>query len=64
MYSLKRKLGRGEKKLHSGSLHGLYPLRNVIPVIKSSRMRWGKQMACSGEKGNAYRVLMGKPEEQ
>jgi len=53
-----------KKKLHSGSLHGLYPLQYVILLIKSSKMRWVRQMACRGEKGNAYRVLMGKPEEQ
>jgi len=48
MYSLKRKLGRGRKKLHSGSLQGLHPTQYVILAIKSSRMRWVRQMACRG----------------
>jgi hypothetical protein len=31
-------------------------------MIKSRRMRWGERAACMGEKRNAYRVLVGKPE--
>jgi hypothetical protein len=66
MYSSKRKLGRGGEKncIVGGFTVCMYPLQYVILVNKSLRMRWMKQMACRGEKGNAYWVLMGKPEEQ
>jgi hypothetical protein len=32
-------------------------------MIKSRRMRWAEPVACMEEKQNAYRILMGKPEE-
>jgi hypothetical protein len=31
-------------------------------MIKSRRMRWAGHVARMGEKRNAYRILMGKPE--
>jgi hypothetical protein len=31
-------------------------------MIKSMRMRWGGHVARLGEKRNAYRILVGKPE--
>jgi hypothetical protein len=31
-------------------------------MIKSRRMRWAGHVARSGEKSNAYRILVGKPE--
>jgi hypothetical protein len=31
-------------------------------MIKSMRMRCAGHVACIGEKSNAYRILMGKPE--
>jgi hypothetical protein len=31
-------------------------------MIKSRRMRWTGHVALMGEKRNAYRVLVGKPE--
>jgi hypothetical protein len=31
-------------------------------MIKSRRMRWAGYVAKRGEKRNAYRILMGKPE--
>jgi hypothetical protein len=31
-------------------------------MIKSKRMRWAGYVARMGEKRNAYRILMGKPE--
>jgi hypothetical protein len=31
-------------------------------MIKSRRMRWTGHVARSGEKRNAYRILVGKPE--
>jgi hypothetical protein len=31
-------------------------------MTKLRRMRWAWQVACVGEKWNAYRILVGKPE--
>jgi hypothetical protein len=31
-------------------------------MIKSRRMRWAGHIARMGEKGNAYRIFVGKPE--
>jgi hypothetical protein len=35
---------------------------SIIRMIKSSRMRWAGHVARLGEKRNAYRILVGKPE--
>jgi hypothetical protein len=35
---------------------------SIIRIIKSRRMRWAWHVARIGEKRNAYRILMGKPE--
>jgi hypothetical protein len=42
--------------------HNLYTSLNIIRVIKSRRMRWERHVACKGEMGNAYRILVRKPE--
>jgi hypothetical protein len=34
----------------------------MIRMIKSRRMKWAEHVAQLGEKGNAYRILVGKPE--
>jgi hypothetical protein len=34
----------------------------IIRIIKSRRMRWVGHAARIGEKRNAYRILLGKPE--
>jgi hypothetical protein len=34
----------------------------VFNWFKARRMRWARYAACIGEKRNAYRILMGKPE--
>jgi hypothetical protein len=34
----------------------------IIRMIKSRRMRWAGHVARMGEKRNAYRILVGKPE--
>jgi hypothetical protein len=33
-------------------------------MIKSGRIRWTGNKACRGEKKNAYRILVGKPERK
>jgi hypothetical protein len=37
---------------------------NIRIMIKSRRMRWAGHVARIGEKRNAYRILVGKPEER
>jgi hypothetical protein len=57
---------RGWKRLHNDELHSLYCLRitDIIRMIKSKRMRWAGHIARVEEKKNAYRILVGKPEEK
>jgi hypothetical protein len=49
-------------KLHNEELHNLYSSPSIIRMIKSRRMRWAGHVARMGEKRNAYRILVGKPE--
>jgi hypothetical protein len=48
--------------LHNEELHNLYSSPNIIRTIKSRRMRWAGHVARMGERRNAYRILVGKPE--
>jgi hypothetical protein len=50
------------RKLHNEELLNLCPSPNIIRLIKSRRMRWVGHVARIGEKRNAYRILVGKPE--
>jgi hypothetical protein len=50
------------RKLHNEELHNLYSSPNIIRTIKSRRMKWAGHVARMGEKRNAYRILVGKPE--
>jgi hypothetical protein len=52
----------GWKKLHNEKLRDLYSSPSIIRIIKSMRMRWAGHVARMGEKRNAYRLLVGKPE--
>jgi hypothetical protein len=53
----------GWRKLHNEELHNLYKSSpSVIRMIKSRRSRWAGHIARMGEKRNAYRIFMGKPE--
>jgi hypothetical protein len=52
----------GWRKLHIDELRDLYSSPNIIRLIKSRRMRWTGHIAPMGEKRNAYRLLVGKPE--
>jgi hypothetical protein len=40
----------------------LYSSPSIIRIIKIRRMRWAGHVARMGEKKNAYRLLVGKPE--
>jgi hypothetical protein len=50
------------RKLHNEELHNLYSSPNIIRIIKSWRKRWAGHVARMGEKRNAYRISVGKPE--
>jgi hypothetical protein len=50
------------RKLHNKELHDLYSSPSIIRIIKSRRMRLAGHAARMGEKRNAYRLLMRRPE--
>jgi hypothetical protein len=50
------------RKLHNEELHNLYSSPSIIKIIKLRRIRWAGHVAGMGEKRNAYRTLVGKPE--
>jgi hypothetical protein len=54
----------GWRKLHNEELRDLYSSPSTIRIIKSRRMRWAGHVARMGEKRNAYRLLVRKPEEK
>jgi hypothetical protein len=53
---------RGWRKLHNEELQNLYSSPSKIRMIKSRKMRWAGYVAGLGEKMNACRILVGKPE--
>jgi hypothetical protein len=61
IFGLKRdEIIGGWRKLHNG-LHNLHCSPCIIKM-KSRRIRWAGHVACMGQKGNAYRFLVGKLE--
>jgi hypothetical protein len=61
IFGLKRdEVMGGWRKLHNEELHNLYCSPSIIRIIKSSRIRLAGHVACTGEKRNAYRILVGK----
>jgi hypothetical protein len=63
VFGRKRDEVTGEwRKLHNEELNDLYPLPNIVRVVKSRRMRWAGHVARIGEDRGVHRVLVGKPE--
>jgi hypothetical protein len=52
----------GWRKLHNEELRNWCCSPSIIRMIKSRRIRWAGHVARMGEKRNAYRLLVGKPE--
>jgi hypothetical protein len=50
------------RKLRNEELHDLYSSPSIIRIMKSRRMRWAGHVARMGERRNAYRLLVGKPQ--
>jgi hypothetical protein len=53
----------GWGKLHDEEIHNLYSSPGIIRMIKSRRIGWAGHVTQMGEKRNAYRTLVGNPEE-
>jgi hypothetical protein len=63
IFGPKRDDVRGEwRKLHNEELRDLYSSPSIITIINSKRMRRAGHVARMGEKRNAYKLLVGKPE--
>jgi hypothetical protein len=63
VFGPKRHEVTGERRtLHNEKLNDLYPLPNIVRVVKSRRMRWAEHVARMGEERGVRRVLVGKPE--
>jgi hypothetical protein len=50
------------RKLRNEELRDLYSSPSIIRMIKSRRMRWAGHVERMGEKMNAYRLFVEKPE--
>jgi hypothetical protein len=65
IFGPKRHEGTGGcRKLHNEELHDLYSSPSIIRIIKPRRMRWAGHVDRMGEKRNAYRLMVGKPERK
>jgi hypothetical protein len=63
IFGPKRDEVRGDwRKLHNEEFKNLYSSPNIIRMIKSRRMRWAGHVVRVGEKRNAYRIMVEKPE--
>jgi hypothetical protein len=58
-----------EAPCYKPQVSGCYPdeviyffFSNIYPIIKARRMRWAGHVARMGQRRNAYRLLVGKPE--
>jgi hypothetical protein len=54
----------GWSKLRNDDLHNLYSSSNIIRNNKRRAMRRSSFAPCRGQRGNAYRIFVGNPEEK
>jgi hypothetical protein len=54
----------GWGKLNNEELRDLNSSPSIIRMMKTGKMIWMRHVARMGEKKNAYRLLVGKPEEK
>ena len=54
-------VGGNWRKVRNKQLHGSHFSPPIVKVITSRTMKWAGHVAREREKGNAYRILMGKP---
>jgi hypothetical protein len=52
------------RRLHKEELHNLFVSSYKIRATKSRRIRWEGHVARMGDTRNAYKILVGKPEEK
>jgi hypothetical protein len=50
------------RKLHNEELHNFYSSPSISRMTKSRRLRVAGHIARMGEKRNAYRILVGRPD--
>jgi hypothetical protein len=50
------------RKLHNEELRNVYTSLSIIRTVKPRRVRWAQHVTGMGEKRNAYRLLVRKPE--
>jgi hypothetical protein len=63
LFGLNRdEMAGGWREQHIEELHKLYSSPNIIRTLKSRSMRWAGHVPRMGEKRNACRILVGKPE--
>jgi hypothetical protein len=60
---LKRIFGPMKNEVN-GQIRDMYSLPSIIRMIKARRVRRAGHVARIGEKRNAYRLFVGKPEER
>jgi hypothetical protein len=63
IFELKKdEVAEGWRKLHSEDLCNLHSSPSIMRMIMSRMVRWAGHLAQMGEKRNAYRLLVEKPE--
>jgi hypothetical protein len=50
------------RRLLNEELYSVCVSLNIIPAIKSKRMRWVEHVARMGERGGAFRVFVWRPD--
>jgi hypothetical protein len=54
----------GWRKLYNEEFHNLYSSPSIIKNVQDKEDEMGRACSTNGEKRNAYRILVGKPERK